>query len=164
MITSAVRLATTSLKGRLMRSGPELVSKTAFPTPFRRTLVRATLRAMGSLSKAKTSLTPILAKAMARIPDPVPTSRALMIRGHVRITSSRNSRQPRVVAWLPVPKAMPGSISITFRRNGRLGLSHGGEIKKPLATFCGVKNLRQESFQFLSFKTVQRSECLVSSG
>ncbi|EKD40875.1 MAG: hypothetical protein ACD_74C00139G0001 [uncultured bacterium] len=64
---------------------------------------------------AKTSWAPKRAAAMARMPVPVPTSRTVL--GGVFLSwksASTNSRASLVLAWCPVPKAMPGSISITF--------------------------------------------------
>ena len=66
---------------------------------------------MGSMSMAVTSFAPSSAAPMARMPLPVPTS---MTRSPPLRASSSSSMHMPVVSWVPLPKAMPGSISITL--------------------------------------------------
>ena len=165
MMVSAVRLAATTVKDSLIWSSLKFDNLTTPSTRLRRTLTRTALRAVESLSRANTFPAPILAKAMARIPDPAPTSRAVIFSCvNELVTSSRNSKQQRVVGCAPVPKAIPGSMVMTFRSDGGYVLSHGGVIHKPFPTFWGEKNLRQELFQFLSFRIVQRIGCSAIPG
>src|SRR5690606_3704143 len=73
--TSAMMLATTrsaSPGGRLVQS-PRVI-RTRAPTPFCAALAWATRTATGSTSHASTRLAPSFTAAMARIPEPVPTS------------------------------------------------------------------------------------------
>jgi len=75
---------------------------------LRRMLARAVFTADGSLSKAWTVLAPRAAQAMARMPVPVPASAAVNP-GAGRWSHNRR-RQVAVVAWSPVPKAMPAGM------------------------------------------------------
>src|SRR5262245_14357780 len=84
------------------------------PTRLSRALPRAIRTATGSMSLATTGRRSTRAAAMARTPVPVPTSRILFGLASFTIRSSAR-RQPRVVAWWPVPKASPASISIAMR-------------------------------------------------
>ena len=81
--------------------------------PFLMTFSEAAAVASGSLSMPTTRSAPNKAAAMPRIPVPVPTSRtrAAAMSGSTACSSSRDRV---VVAWCPVPKAIPGSISMTF--------------------------------------------------
>ena len=56
--------------------------------------------------------------------------------------------QLRVVACVPVPKAMPGSMVITWRRRNFGGVNHGGVTQKLLPTRRGLMNRFQEFCQF----------------
>ena len=72
------------------------------------------------------------AAAIARMPEPQPTSSAWDTRAPAS-ARSRSSRQLRVDPWPPVPKARPGSISTTTRPAASAGggTSHGGHTSKP---------------------------------
>ena len=102
---------------------------------------------------------------MAKIPDPVPTSKALNSVPRTKgATCSMNSIQPRVVACVPVPNAIPGSMVITCRRCNVGGVAQGGVTQKALPIFCGRKNLCQELFQFRSFRILHRMRGISTSG
>ncbi|HKS78776.1 MAG TPA: 50S ribosomal protein L11 methyltransferase, partial [Gaiellaceae bacterium] len=69
-----------------------------------------------------------VAAATEMTPDPQPTSSRL-----VGSTSCRSSRQSLVVAWAPVPKARPGSITTAIASAG--GSSQGGPTqRRPIRT------------------------------
>ena len=78
------------------------------PTPFSAAFSRATSTASASLSPPITGRCHSLAMAIAKMPLPQPTSTALAVSARSSVASS--SRQPRVVACVPVPNAMPASI------------------------------------------------------
>ena len=78
-------------------------------TPFSSAFSTATSTAWGSLSPPTAWRFQSLAMAMAKMPLPQPTSTALAVSAGSSVASI--SRQPRVVACVPVPKAMPASIS-----------------------------------------------------
>ena len=71
----------------------------------------ATRTAVASRSVASTSPAPMCAAAMARMPEPVPMS---MTRMPGRTYFSISAAHMPVVSWAPVPKARPGSISMTL--------------------------------------------------
>ena len=155
-IVSAVRLATTTGNDFLTRLTFVVDKRTFFSTPLLLKFSLATFKATGSLSNAHTDFAPNLASAMDRIPDPVPTSNATNSEPRKEAAiRSINSMQPRVVACVPVPKAMPGSIAIKFRWPSR-GVIHGGLTKNCRPTRCGRKNRRQALFQFRSFRIRHR--------
>ncbi len=88
----------------------DLVDQDIFPCDLRRLSRRCPRRGPVSASS--------FAQAMPRMPVPVPTSRTChfsKVRSSRRI-SSMASRHIRVEACWPVPKAMPGSISMTMSR------------------------------------------------
>ena len=70
-----------------------------------------------------TGAKPSFAAAIERTPEPQPTSSR-----PVGSTSCRSSRQSRVVACAPVPKARPGSITTAIASAG--ASSHGGPTQK----------------------------------
>src|SRR5215475_15346123 len=102
---------------------------------------------------------------MARIPDPVPTSKALNLVARTKgATRSMYSMQPRVVACVPVPNAIPGSMVITCRRYKVGGVAQGGVTQKALPIFWGRKNLCQELFQFRSLRIFHCRRGVSASG
>ena len=108
-------------------------------TPFTPALAFVASIACGSTSTACTGSNPSFAAAIASTPEPHPTSSRLP-----RGWSSSSSRQSRVVAWLPVPKARPGSITTAIASAS--GSSHGGPTQSgPILT--GRWNARQRSSQ-----------------
>ena len=78
------------------------------PTPFSTAFSRATSTASASLSPPITGRCHSLAMAIAKMPLPQPTSTALAVSARSSVASI--FRQPRVVACVPVPNAMPASI------------------------------------------------------
>ena len=111
--------------------------------------MRASLRLAALALVAQTGLAPNLTSTMARMPAPVPTSSAVKRRPlSESATCSINSMQPRVVAWVPVPKAKPGSMVMTWRERNFGGVSHGGVTQKDWPTRRGLMKRRQESCQF----------------
>src|SRR5687768_2379647 len=98
---------------------------------------------------ARISAAPKSVNAIARMPEPVPTSRAEnFLAAILEAAASRNSMQSRVVACVPVPNAIPGSIVITRRRRNLGGEIHGGVTQKLLPTRRGLMNRFQECCQF----------------
>ncbi len=96
----------------------------------------------------KTSSAPNWAAAMERIPDPVPTSRTE--RPLFLSLFSKDSIQSFVVAWVPVPKAIPGVISIGISPLFNRILAQGGFTTNLDPTRRGLKNLFQFSPQSCS--------------
>ena len=91
------------------------LKRTRLQRAFARKFSRATWSATGSLSMAQILRAPNRANAMAKIPEPVPTSSAENYwPPSLSATMFENSMQLRVVACVPVPKAMPGSMVITL--------------------------------------------------
>ena len=78
-------------------------------------------------------------------------------------TASRNSMQPRVVAWVPVPKAMPGSMVITWRRRNFGGVKPRWRHPKRFPTRRGLMKRFQECCQFSCRMIFQRSRGLPAS-
>jgi len=157
-IVSAVRLATTTVKACLIELSFVALSWTFSTTRLTCKFSEATFTATGSLSIARISLAPNSAKAMASIPEPVPTSKPVNLPAPTRArTISRNSIQARVVAWVPVPKAMPGSIVITCRRRKCGGVSHGGVTQKLSPTRRGLMKRFHDCCQFSCWITFHRS-------
>ena len=81
-------------------------------TPLRSAFSPAVRTHMGSMSTPSASRAPSFSAAMARMPDPVPMSST---RSLPCTSLSSISRQRLVVSWVPVPKAMPGSMVMTVR-------------------------------------------------
>src|SRR5581483_6754140 len=107
-IASASRFATT--RSNRQRTAPIDPARTETrAAAFATRLARAIGSTETSVSSATTRCTPRRASASARMPEPVPTSSADRT---VVSASTRSiaSRQPRVVACPPVPKAIPGSM------------------------------------------------------
>ena len=75
-IVSAVRFATTTVKVLRKRFSGCAVAWMLFCTALQRKFFSATFNATGSLSSAHTLPAPSRTRAIARIPDPVPTSSA----------------------------------------------------------------------------------------
>ena len=81
-------------------------------TPLRWAFSPAVRTHMGSMSTPSATFAPSFSAAMARIPEPVPMSST---RSPPLTRLSSVSRQREVVSWVPVPKAMPGSMTILMR-------------------------------------------------
>ncbi|HEV2356747.1 MAG TPA: hypothetical protein VGZ23_03940 [bacterium] len=102
--------------------------------PFRRTFARATATATGSLSTAQTRRAPNAAAAIARTPEPVPTSNTTA-RGRAPRAASRPRSARRVLGWVPVPNAMPGSIATATSPARGAARSHEGRTSnRPMRT------------------------------
>src|SRR6185369_9761157 len=83
-------------------------------SPFRAAFAIVASIAIGSVSTPRTDAAPSRAAAIARIPEPQPTSRTRAAPSRPRsATSSSAARHSRVVGRRPVPKAIPGSRSRT---------------------------------------------------
>ena len=118
-------------------------------TPFKRAFSRAIAIAAASMSQASICAPErSFAAAIARIPVPVPTSRKLppapespraqpALGG--RKYFSIAARHKRVVSWVPVPKAMPGSMRITIRSWLPASSAQGGAMMKCWPTFTGCQ-------------------------
>ena len=72
--------------------------------------------------------------------------------------------QPRVVACVPVPKAIPGSMTITRRRRNFGGSSHGGVTQNDLPTRRGLMNRFQDCSQFSCLTTFHGSRGSLARG
>ncbi len=91
-------------------SSPQIGVNRSGPKPFKRAFSPAVRTATGSISTPTASFAPSSRAAMERMPLPVPISS----RRQPGVTvSSSIPAQRRVVWWVPVPKAMPGSRRIT---------------------------------------------------
>ena len=109
-----------------------------------------------SVSTAATWLAPSRRAAKARMPLPQPKSATRRpSRGacpprppRCSARSSRASRQRRVEGWLPVPKALPGSIRISRRWASSAGASsQAGKIKSDWPTGSACQCCFQERLQ-----------------
>src|SRR5262245_62079795 len=109
-------------------------------TALARAFRRVASTAYGSTSSAQTGSCPSRRAAMASTPEPQPTSRT----GPAGSPAS-SSRQSRVVACCPVPKAMPGSIT-TSASPGRGGVQ-GGRTQSTPATSIGWWKARSAARQ-----------------
>ena len=111
----------------------------------------AVFTARGSMSTPTADLAPSSRAATARMPLPQPMSRKSQ--PGTRYFSS-SSRHRRVVSWVPVPKARPGSRSSTTRPWGSQASSHRGRMSSFSPTGMGWKYffqlLIQSSFTQLS--------------
>ena len=90
---------------------------------------------------------------MARMPLPQPTSTAFTVSAGSSVASI--SRQPRVVAWVPVPKARPASMRSGSRPAGRPSLTCEGCTQKG-PTAKGRKERWFSATQSMSGKASQR--------
>ena len=81
-------------------------------TPLRAAFSPAVRTHMGSMSTPSAESAPNFSAAMARMPEPVPMSST---RSPPLTRLSSVSRQSEVVSCVPVPKAMPGSMTILMR-------------------------------------------------
>ena len=124
MMTSEMMLAitTSAVSCTTSSRSPQRVSITS-PKPLIRAFSAATRTAMASRSVASTGLAPIWAAAMASMPVPVPMS---ITRSPGFTYFSTSSTHMPVVSWEPVPKAMPGSISISWSPGRRSTVSQLG--------------------------------------
>jgi len=114
--------------------------------PFSSSPRRAAARAIGSFSVPQTRPAPSFTARKAMTPLPVPTSSTSAPGSRAR-SSSSPSRHSAVVGWLPVPKAMPGSIT-TRASPGEAGASsHGGCTQDLFPTRSGRWCLRQATLQ-----------------
>ena len=118
------------------------------PRPVHGTVFDRQARHRGSVSTAPDLGAPSLAAAMARMPEPVPRS-STRAAGRSRRARSSSTRQPRVLAWWPVPKAMPGSSTIGMRSAGALSIQ-GGWMNRRSPTASGGKCAFQFSAQPVS--------------
>ena len=125
-----------------------------------RTFSAATRTATRSMSMASTSFAPMWAAAMARMPVPVPTSMAVLPGCTYFSTSS--THMP-VVSWVPVPKAMPGSISITLSPGSTAQSHQPGLMSMCLPSRRGLKDFFQFSAQSSSAKVCWRISSLPAS-
>ena len=81
----------------------------AEPADCGRAFAAVASTAIGSVSRPSASRAPSLTAAIARIPEPQPTSRTRAPSRAPRSASdSTPARQRRVVGWSPVPNAIPG--------------------------------------------------------
>ncbi len=117
-----VRLATSTVA---LADGPgdevrmSAVSKVVRVTAgFRARLRRADSTASGSWSTPVTRAAPSRSAAIARMPEPQPTSSTV---APSRSSVCSAARHSRVVAWWPVPKPMEGSITRQIGASGLRG-------------------------------------------
>ena len=135
-ITSAMMFATqTSQVPSMPSSRLPSTARTRSVRRFWAMFSRATRTASGSMSTASTSFAPSIAAPMARMPLPQPTS---MTRSPGRRASSSRAMHMPVVSWVPLPKAMPGSISMT--RSPSLG-SYSSQVGFTTRRFPARKGL-----------------------
>ena len=87
-----------------------LTTRTRSAARLMRRFSRATATEFRSVSTASTGASQRCATANARMPLPQPRSSGRLRRRPPRARRSSASRQPRVVSWRPVPKAMLASI------------------------------------------------------
>ena len=108
--------------------------------PLRRAFSSAVRTAQGSMSAARTCRAPACAAAIARIPEPVPRSRTRRKPARLRRAASSEiaARQPRVVAWVPLPNAGPAARRIVHAPGGGIVTSAGSTTKKRPGR-CGGK-------------------------
>ncbi len=109
------------------------------PVPFLRAFLLAVRTALSSMSTPRTFRAPFFAINMPRIPVPHPMSRH---RSGTLLSNSfsMSSMQSRVVSCDPVPKACPGSMTITVSPAGASYVSQEGVTVTALPTFRGRKN------------------------
>ncbi len=120
------------------------------PTLLRAIFSFAISTAMGSISTPSTSEAPRSAPATDKIPEPQPTSRTF---APGFTYSSMRRMQSEVVSCVPVPKAIPGSISMIFSPCFGSYSSQVGFTTIVFPTFAGLKYSFQLSFHSLSSST-----------
>ena len=132
-----MRLATTTSNGRAPGSGSSPGRRgSAGRGGFGGRSRRVASTAIGSVSTPATVAAPACAAAIARMPEPQPTSRTLApARPPVAAKRSRAARHSRVVGCRPVPKAIPGSSARTTSPGCRRCRRHVGRMtsRRPAA-------------------------------
>ena len=125
---SAIRFPRTRSKAPGIADRGVVSARNTSATPFSSAFFAATSTATGSVSIARTRFAPRRAAAIPRIPVPVPTSRASRGGGERSNTSSIIRRHIRVVSWVPVPNAWPGSTVSTTSPSPASTVSQEGLI------------------------------------
>ena len=125
---SAIRFPRTRSKAPGISDRGVVAARNRSATPFSSAFFAATSTATGSVSIARTRFAPRRAAAIPRIPVPVPTSRASRGGGERSNTSSIIRRHIRVVSWVPVPNAWPGSTVSTTSPSPASTVSQEGLI------------------------------------
>ena len=106
--SGAIRLARTRSKRRGRKAAPPSPRETAQVDAVERGVPAALGDGLGIVVEATTGGAPSRAAATPRMPVPAPTSRTRP-RGRAAARSASARRHRRVVSWVPVPKARPGS-------------------------------------------------------
>ena len=137
----STRLSTFAItSGKRSARSPTLVPSGVIPfTRFRDAFSSVAFRASGSMSIASTVFTPSIRATMARIPLPVPMS---SMRSPPRTKRSSAASERRVDSCVPVPNAMPGSISTTMSPGPVSASSQGGRTTMRSPTREGLKYSR----------------------
>ena len=145
---SAMRFATitSALKSTPLVRSP-CMTLTASSTWFSSTFSRATRTAASSISMPRISRLPSRAPQIERIPEPQPTSRIFFSSGCSPRYFSISFMQSDVVSCVPVPKAIPGSISMTSSSSFGVYSSQVGFTTMRSVTLVGLKNSFHLSFQ-----------------
>ena len=131
---------------------------------LRRAFASVASMAIGSVSTPRASAAPSLTAAMARMPEPQPTSstRAPSMAPSSASDSSA-ARHSRVVGWRPVPNAMPGSSARTTSSGWRRCRRQVGRITSRRPTRRTGKCAFQASAQSSSCTIRVRSSPIVRS-
>ena len=150
-MTSAMMLAitTSACSSTTSNRSPQRISMVS-SKPLIFTFSLATRTATASRSVASTRFAPMWAAAMASIPVPVPMSMAVSP-GFTYFSTSL-THMP-VVSWVPVPKAMPGSISITWSPGAVSTVSQLG-----LISMCAPRRKGLNAFFQLSVQSSSATE------
>src|SRR4051794_40561466 len=112
-------------------------------TAFARAFESVAAMAARSASKALTGEKPSFDAAIASTPDPQPRSQ----NEPPGSSSSSSSRHSRVVGWVPVPNAWPGSITTSWTPGRTAGCSHGGRTYSRPPSRSGTWKRFQRSAQ-----------------
>ena len=158
MRSDAMRFArTTSYAGSPLGSEPNR-AWIRRPSRFRRALATVASTAIGSVSTPRTVAAPRRAAAIARMPDPQPTSSTRAPSRLPRsVASSSADRHSLVVGCSPVPNAIPGSRARTMSSGAARWRRQVGRITMRRPTRSTGKCAFQASAQSASSTSRVRS-------